>query len=294
MNLSVILDWAVPRAIALLVGGVVLFVAYRLLEPAIHRVVPGLLRVEQAALSGNAADEVAKRSVTLEELLVKLLRASVLIAAIVLVLAVLDLWAVLAGLGLILAALTVASQDVVLDYVMGLLILVEGQYFKGDWIALRASTGGIEGEVLEVGLRRTILRDSLGAVHSISNGLIRISSNLTRVFSVAMAEIHVVHARDVDRALAVAARTGAELGTDGAWRDRLVDDTTDVSIVALTLDAATIRVQRRVVPGAGGAISAELRQRLTAALVAASIETIKADGAPAAAPAAPPASPPAS
>jgi small-conductance mechanosensitive channel len=277
VNLNVILDWAIPRAIALLVGGVVLFLTYRLFEPAIHRVVPGLLRVEQTPVSGAAADELAKRSVTLEELLSKLLRAGILIAAIVLVLAVLDLWAVLAGLGLILAALTVASQDVVLDYVMGLLILVEGQYFKGDWIALRASAGGIEGEVLEVGLRRTILRDSLGVVHSISNGLIRISSNLTRVFSVAMVEIHVVHARDVDRALAVAARVGAELGTDGAWKDRLADETTDVSIVALTLDAATVRLQRRVVPGAGGPISAELRKRVTAAFVAESIETIKAD-----------------
>ena len=277
MNINVILDWAVPRAIALLVGGVVLFLTYRLLEPAIHRVVPGLLRVEQATVSGAAADELAKRSVTLEELLSKLLRAGILLAAIVLVLAVLDLWAVLAGLGLILAALTVASQDVVLDYVMGLLILVEGQYFKGDWIALRASAGGIEGEVLEVGLRRTILRDSLGVVHSISNGLIRISSNLTRVFSVAMVEIHVVHARDVDRALSVAARVGAELGTDDAWKDRLADATTDVSIAALTLDAATIRLQRRVVPGGGGAVSAELRQRVTAALVAESIETIRGD-----------------
>ena len=287
MNVNVILDWAVPRAIALLVGGVVLFLTYRLLEPAIHRVVPGLLRVEQVTVSGAEADEIAKRSVTLEELLSKLLRAGILTAAIVLVLAVLDLWAVLAGLGLILAALTVASQDVVLDYVMGLLILVEGQYFKGDWIALRASTGGIEGEVLEVGLRRTILRDSLGVVHSISNGLIRISSNLTRVFSVAMAEIHVVHARDVDRALAVAARVGAELGTDAAWKDRLADDTTDVSIAALTLDAAIIRLQRRVVPGAGGAVSAELRRRLTAALVAESIEAIKGDEV-----AAPPTTPP--
>jgi hypothetical protein len=130
---------------------------------------------------------------------------------------------------------------------------------------------------VEVGLRRTILRDSLGVVHSISNGLIRISSNPTRVFSVAMVEIHVIHARDVDRALAVAARAGAELAADGAWKNRLADETTDVSIVALTVDAATIRLQRLVVPGAGGAVSAELRRRLTAALVAESIETIRGD-----------------
>ena len=200
MDLHDVFAWLIPRAIALVIAAIVLFVVYRILEPAIHRVVPGLLRVQQATLTGGVApDELTKRSVTLEDLLVKLLRAGILIAAIVFILAIFDLWAVLAGLGLVIAALTVASQEVVLDYVMGMLILVEGQYFKGDWIALRATTGNIEGEVLEIGLRRTIVRDSVGVVHSISNGLIRISSNLTRVYSVAMVEVHVLHARDVDR-----------------------------------------------------------------------------------------------
>ena len=189
-----------------------------------------------------------------------------------------------AGLGLVIAALTVASQEVVLDYVMGLLILVEGQYFKGDWIALRATTGNIEGEVLEIGLRRTIVRDSVGVVHSISNGLIRISSNLTRVYSVAMVEVHVLHARDVDRALAIAAALGGELEADAEWKARLTDETTDVSLAAITIDGATLRVQRRVAPGQAGPVAAELRRRLVAALAAESIEIVRWDvPAPAAA-----------
>jgi small-conductance mechanosensitive channel len=281
VSLNDLMAWIVPRAIALLVGGVVLYVVYRLLEPAIHRVVPGLLRVEQAAAPTSAStDELAKRSATLEDLLVKLLRAGILIAGIVLVLAVLDLWAVLAGLGLVIAALTVASQEVVLDYVMGMLILVEGQYFKGDWIALRATTGNIEGEVLEIGLRRTIVRDSVGVVHSISNGLIRISSNLTRVYSVAMVEVHVLHARDVDKALTVAATVGRELEGDDDWKTRLADDTTDVSLAALTIDGATLRVQRRVAPGQAGPVAAELRRRLVAAFATGSIETVRWDVPP--------------
>lgn len=278
MDLHDVVAWLVPRAIALVIGAVVLFLVYRILEPAIHRVVPGLLRVQQATLTGGVApDELTKRSVTLEDLLVKLLRAGILIAAIVFILAIFDLWAVLAGLGLVIAALTVASQEVVLDYVMGLLILVEGQYFKGDWIALRATTGNIEGEVLEIGLRRTIVRDSVGVVHSISNGLIRISSNLTRVYSVAMVEIHVLHARDVDRALALASQVGHELEADPGWGPRLSDDTTDVAVSALTIDGATIRVQRRVAPGQGGPVSGELRRRLIAALATESIETVRWD-----------------
>ncbi len=278
MDLHDVIAWLVPRAIALVIGAVVLYIVYRILEPAIHRVVPGLLRVQQATLTGGVApDELTKRSVTLEDLLVKLLRAGILIAAIIFILAIFDLWAVLAGLGLVLAALTVASQEVILDYVMGMLILIEGQYFKGDWIALRATIGNIEGEVLEIGLRRTVIRDSVGVVHSISNGLIRISSNLTRVYSVAMVEVYVLHARDVDRALTVAATVGRDLGADPDWAPRLTDDATDVGVSALTLDGATLRMQRRVAPGQAGPVAGELRRRLVVALAAASIDIVRGD-----------------
>src|SRR4029077_6843852 len=120
--------------------------------------------------------ETDRRVATLEDLFAKLLKFGVGLAIIFVLLGVFDLWSVLAGLGLVLAALTLAGQSIILDYLMGLLILTEGQYFKGDVVRL----GGIEGTVEEVGLRRTIGRDVRGTVHSISNGEIRIASNLTR------------------------------------------------------------------------------------------------------------------
>ena len=104
--------------------------------------------------------------------------------------------AALAGLGLLAAALTLAGQDIVLDYLMGILILIEGHYYKGDWIAIRGPLGAVEGEVEDIGLRKTTIRDNAGTVHNVSNGLIRLSSNLTRVYSVASAEVQVLHAED--------------------------------------------------------------------------------------------------
>ena len=64
---------------------------------------------------------------------------------------------------------------------MGILILIEGHYYKGDWIAIRGPLGAVEGEVEDIGLRKTTIRDNTGTVHNVSNGLIRLSSNLTRV-----------------------------------------------------------------------------------------------------------------
>ena len=111
-----------------------------------------------------------------------------------LVLGVFELWTVLAGIAVIVVALLFATQDVVLDYVMGFLILVEGPFFKGDWVRV-GGAGGVEGIVEEIGLRRTVLRDGTGSVHAVSNGLIRQSSNVTRVFSVATVDIQVPNVR---------------------------------------------------------------------------------------------------
>ena len=134
---------------------------------------------------GSPPEELPKRAATLEDLANRLIRVFLVLALVFMVFGLFDLWSVIAGLGLFLAALTLAGQSVILDYIMGLLIIIEGQYFKGDTI----SVGGIEGEVEEVGLRRTVLRDTQGTVHSISNGTIRVSSNLTRIYAVAMVDI---------------------------------------------------------------------------------------------------------
>ena len=98
---------------------------------------------QQAELTGDPAliEETDRRVATLEDLFAKILRFAVVVALIIVVLGVFDLWSVLAGLGLVLAALTLAGQSIILDYLMGILILTEGQYFKGDVVQL----GTVEG-----------------------------------------------------------------------------------------------------------------------------------------------------
>ena len=120
-------------------------------------------------------------------------------------------------------AIVFATKDVVLDYVMGFLILVEGPYFKGDYVVVGGHPG-IEGVVEEIGLRRTLLRDAMGSSHAVSNGFIRLSSNLTRLFSVAVVDLHVLRADELDRALATAARVADEMRADAAWADRFLAD----------------------------------------------------------------------
>ena len=150
------LRWILGHGASLLIGTVVLLVVYRVGISAIHRLVPTVINAQAAHLpSGSSSDEeVGKRIRTIEDLLLRLLRMGVLAGFVVMVLAVFELWSVLTAIVLVIVAIVFATRDVVLDYVMGFLILIEGPYFKGDYVAVSGHPG-IEGVVEEIGLRRT-------------------------------------------------------------------------------------------------------------------------------------------
>jgi small-conductance mechanosensitive channel len=281
MELNEMIRWVVSRGLTLLGGSVVLLLIYRFGASGIHRVVPRILHAQADHLpaGSSSADEVDKRVATIEDLLTRLLRLVVIALLGALVLAVFDLWSILAGIVLIVVAVTFATQDVVLDYVMGFLTLVEGPFFKGDWVQV-GGPGGVEGTVEEIGLRRTLLRDGMGSMHAVSNGLIRQSSNVTRVYSVATVELQVLHAGDLDRAIEAAFRVTQELRDDADWSARMaVDQPTNVWVTGLTLEGASLRVQQRVAAGEHGPVASELRRRLASAFAAGSIGTGKWDTA---------------
>ena len=287
MTLSELSSWIVSHGLALIVGGLILFAIYRVATSLVPRVVTGLVQVQQAALSaGEPTEELQKRTSTLQDVLDKLIRAGFLLGIVLLVLGVFDLFGALAGLGLVAAAITLAGQAIVLDYLMGIVILIEGPFFKGDWIAINGAGVNVEGQVEEITLRRTTLRDGLGHLHSVSNGLIRVSSNTTRVYSLATVDVQVLRPADLDRAIAVAGRVARELGAERGWDAPTGDAQVTTMVAGLTLDGATMRVQRRVPTGEGGAATSELRRRLAAALAAESVGTGRWDTPPLAAEAA--------
>lgn len=77
---------------------------------------------------------------------------------------------ILAGLGLVGLAVGMAARDIISDFISGLFILLEGQYNLGDKVKI----AGLEGEVKEITLRRTTIKDEAGVLHSIPNGQIKI------------------------------------------------------------------------------------------------------------------------
>ncbi len=252
--------------------GIVLIVGYRLARPLVHRVTVRIMR--SAGGDGDddlrelRAAEAEKRAATVEDLVSKLLRGSIIVIAFLILLALFDLLPVIAGLGIVLAAITLAGQDIVLDYLMGILILVEGQYFIGDWIAV----GGVEGSVEEITLRRTVIRDATGTVHSVSNGVIRTSSNLTRLYAGLAVDVVVPYDTDIDRATAVVARVGREMFDDPEWSGRLLDAPRLIRVGPLGDIGVTLKVGGRVRAADRWEAPGEFRRRLLAAFQVEGIE----------------------
>lgn len=81
-----------------------------------------------------------------------------------------------AGAGLIGAAVALGSQTIVKDFVSGCFILFETHFAIGDQISISPT---ISGTVERMTLRVTTLRDADGAVHIIPNGAISTVTNRT-------------------------------------------------------------------------------------------------------------------
>jgi small conductance mechanosensitive channel len=281
-DVNAAIAWLSSNGLALAIVSIILFLIYRWARPAIHRVLVRVMHAQESALADDPAreNEVDRRVTTIEDLLAKVLRFSVVAAFIVVLLGIFDLWSVLAGLGLVLAAITLAGQSIVLDYLMGILILLEGQYFKGDIVRV----GLIEGTVEEVGLRRTLIRDPRGVLHSISNGLIRESSNLTRTYAAAMIHVEGIADRDVEATIELIDEVGRDLADDPAFANELLDTLGYTGTTKLSSAGATLRFSGRVRPESRMKVELEMRRRIAAGLAAKGIEPIRPVGMGAAPP----------
>jgi small conductance mechanosensitive channel len=252
--------------LALLFWTLIAFLAYRLVRPIVDRIGDRIIkRREEQGIDPGELNELRKRLSTVEDLVSRLLRGLVFVVIVVVVLTLLDLVSVILALGLLAAGIAIAGQPIVLDYLMGVLILLEGQFYVGDWVNIASSNITVSGTVEEIGLRRTVLRDVSGTVHSVSNGQIRVSSNMTRVYAVLQVEIPLVAEADLEKAIATTNRVGAEMYADPEWSNRLLEAPSFGAIPTVTDLGITLRAIGRVNGADRFTAASELRRRLLVA-----------------------------
>jgi small conductance mechanosensitive channel len=169
-----------------------------------------------------------------------------------------DIGPLLAGAGVIGIAVGFGAQSLIKDLLGGMFILIEDQYNKGDVVKI----AGIAGLVEEVNLRRTVLRDLEGIVHSIPNGQITTVSNYTRDWARVKLDISVGYGEDMDHVFKVINRVGKELAEDKYFKDLIKTPPQVLRVQKFGDSGIDIRVLGDVRPMKQWEVTGELRKRL--------------------------------
>ncbi len=101
---------------------------------------------------------------------------------------------ILASAGIAGVAIAFGAQELVRDYLSGFFIVIEDQYGIGDTVDL----GEAVGEVEDVGLRRTQIRDLTGTLWHVRNGEILRVGNLSQGWARAVLDIPIDYRTSMD------------------------------------------------------------------------------------------------
>lgn len=167
-------DWSTLIRIALIILGAIVLRAILLLS--VKRIVKGIASGVRKTVAANgktiavAVDpqRLALRATTLGSVLSNFITWSIYIVSGTMLLSELGVavGALIAGAGILGAALGFGAQNIVRDLLSGLFIVFEDQYGIGDSVDLGEASGVVE----NVGLRITQVRDSKGTLWYVRNG----------------------------------------------------------------------------------------------------------------------------
>ncbi len=246
---------------------VAIYVGLRIFERMIG---PVIRTAVSAQLEGQPQVEVDKRADTLSHVIYRTVWFVAMLVGLLTILPELgiNISALLAGAGLIGLAVGFGAQSLVKDVISGLFILVENQYSKGDVVNI----AGIGGLVDDVNLRRTLLRDLDGAVHTVPNGEIGVASNLTRSWSRVNLIVAVSYGDDLDHVFEVINRVGKELAEDPEWSKDIIEAPKALGVENFGDSGIDIRILGDTQPIRQWDVMRQLRLRLKKAFDAEGIE----------------------
>lgn len=160
--------------------------------------------------------------------------------------------------GLASVAIGLGAQSLIKDLINGFFIVFEDQFVVGDIIQLNGEIGRVE----HFTLRRTLLRNTPGALVTIPNSLIGQVNNLSRDWSQAFVDVTVPSDESVGRALAMLEKIAGDFRQDADWSPALVDGPRVLGVESLSLDGTTLRLQIRTVLNRKDDVARELRRRI--------------------------------
>jgi small conductance mechanosensitive channel len=106
------------------------------------------------------------------------------------------------------------------------------------------------------------VRDARGALVTIANGEIRTVANLSRDWSQSFVDIGLAPEIALDKPIAALEAASAELRSDAAWSQALVDGPRVLGVQSYDRNASVVRLQVRTAPTRQEEVTRELRRRI--------------------------------
>lgn len=169
-----------------------------------------------------------------------------------------DVKPLIASAGVVGLAIGFGAQTLVKDVINGFFILLENQYDIGDVVKI----GGVQGTVENMTLRRTVLRDADGSVHTIPNSEIKIVSNLTRDWTQVALHVAVDYSENSDHVVQVLREVAVDVWNDSNFRDVLVAEPEVPGIERVTGNEVDYVMVVKTRPGKQLFVTRELRRRI--------------------------------
>jgi small-conductance mechanosensitive channel len=164
-------------------------------------------------------------------------------------------------------ALGFGAQNLVRDYLAGILMLVEDHYGVGDTINVKDATGTVEAMTLLT----TRLRDVNGVVWHIRNGTIESVGNESQGWSRAVIDYPVPYGEDLARIRALMEQAAGSLFRERGWRKLMLEKPEVWGAQELSSKEVTMRIVAKTAPMRQWEVARELRARVKAALDAAGV-----------------------
>lgn len=172
------------------------------------------------------------------------------------------------------AALGFGAQQMVRDLLAGLFIILEKQYGFGDLVTLTVvSATDATGTVENVTLRVTRLRAADGELLTIPNGQIVKTVNLSKDWARTVVDIPVPTSADLSMINDVLRQACEHARDDKLLGELLLDAPTLMGVESIEVDAVTLRLVARTLPGKQFEAGRRLRALVVRALARVGVDT---------------------
>ena len=159
-------------------------------------------------------------------------------------------------------ALGFGAQNLIRDYLAGILMLVEDHYGVGDTINVKDATGTVEAMTLLT----TRLRDVNGVVWHIRNGTIESVGNESQGWSRAVIDYPVPYGEDLARIRSLMEQAASSMFRERGWRKLMLEKPEVWGAQELSSKEVTMRIVAKTAPMRQWEVARELRARVKAAL----------------------------